>query len=105
MEAIIDRTVLPMVEGHFRRTVARIFGEVDGAHVKRERTDLFTASNQFDLAVGLADLNEWVLKKRLHTLAVSGAALRDSRARPADRFTQVLPLCLDPTLQGMVDET
>lgn len=43
MEVIFGRTVLPMVEGQIRRTVALILADVVGAHGERQLTDVFIA--------------------------------------------------------------
>lgn len=56
MEAIIERTVLPMVEGRVRRRVALIVAKVVGVHVERQLTDLLTTPSQLALGVDLIDL-------------------------------------------------
>lgn len=104
MEAIIDRTVRPMVEGQTRHTFAPVVAKVVGAHVTRGLTDEFTAPSQSILGIGLVDLIESNIEKRLRILAVSGMGLGDLRSRPADCPTQVLLVGMELTLKGQKDE-
>lgn len=87
MEAIIDRTVQPIVAGHVRRAVAHIVAEANGAHSERHFIDVLTAPDQSAFEVSLVGLNGLVLEKRLRTLAQWGAAPGDLRAHPADSPT------------------
>lgn len=100
----MDRALPPMVEGHLRRTVLSLFAEVVDTHVERHLTDPLTAPEKSAFGVGLVDLIELVLERRLLTLAVSGAAAGGQSARPADCPTQVLPTGMESTIQSQVDE-
>lgn len=74
-----------------------------GAHIKRQLTDVFTAAHQSALAVGLVDLTESVLEKKLFTLVVSETALEGPGARLAGRLTQDYPAGMEPTSQSQED--
>lgn len=90
MKEIIDRTVPPMVEGHFQCTIAPVVGEVVGAHVDRQLTDVFTAPDQSAFGVGPVDLIDSVLEKGLRALAVLGAVFGDPPAPPPFMFCQLV---------------
>lgn len=90
-----------MADSYVRRMVASLLAEVAGAQSKRQSTNVATGADQSHLGVGLADLTETVMERRLRTIAVSGAALGDPRAYTADCPSQVLPAGTDPKLQGM----
>lgn len=104
MEAIVDRTVPAIAEGHVQRTVALIAAKVVPAHVDRQLEDVYTASDQSALGVDLTSLMESVLKRKVRTLAVLGAALGNHRILTADRSIQTLPASIEPTLRGQVDK-
>lgn len=104
MKATIDRTVPLMVERYVQRTLAPIAPEVVGGHVEGQLTEELTASDQSALGADLVSLAESVLARALRTLAMSGAASGDPRARPADRTLQGLPTGMEPILQSQVDE-
>lgn len=73
--------------------------EATGPQIKRELTDMLTAPSQSALGVGLVDLIERFVKRKLRFLAVSGKRLRDPCARPAESGAQVLTTGTKPTLQ------
>lgn len=100
VEAIIKRVVPPMSEGHVRRTIASIVAEVVSADAKRQLTDVSTAPVQFAFGVGLIDLIELDLERRVHPLVASEARLGDPSIRPANRPTQVAPTSTEPSLEG-----
>lgn len=89
-----------MAEGHVQRMVATIVAEIAAAHVESKLADVFATPDQSALVLGIVHLIESVLERRLHTMAVLGAAPRNSSTRPADRPTQVLPACAKPTYKG-----
>lgn len=104
MEAIIARTVPPMADGHSECAVEPIAAEVVGAHIERQLTDVFTAPDQSILRLGLIDLTESVLGRKMRILSVPWAKLEDAWARPADCRTQALPTGGKPALQGHIDD-
>lgn len=104
VEAVINRAVQPMIDGHVRRAVATVVAETVGAHVEFQLTDVTTAPGQSPLGVRFVDLVEIVLERRSRALAVSEATLPDPRDRPADLPTQVLAINMEPSVQRQVDE-
>lgn len=103
MEAVIDRTVPPTVEGHVRHIIAPIVTGVPGAHAEHQLTSLATAPDQSALRVNLVNLTKPVLDRRVSTLAVSGPVLGDPRARPSDCSLQILRTGTKFSLQCHVD--
>lgn len=84
--------------------VAPTVAKVGGLHVERQPTIVFTVPRQSALGAGMADLIQTVLKRKLLTLAVSAAALENPSPHQADRYTQVLRVGIERTIQSQVDE-
>lgn len=92
------------VQGLVRRTVASTVAKMSGAHVELNRLNLLTVPDQSALGMTLVTLLDSVLEGRLRTLAVSGAAIGEQRARMANRHTLILPNGVISGPESQVDD-